>query len=250
MTPGKVARERERERHRWVQVSAGDVSEGVDHHHDHEPEGDRDTDVAKRAHLRIDHDRAAACEDERERADRLGDENPRQRHHAQSALGRSCPISTCTFSSSSSRMLRTVSRSWPAGSSRVPVLVALPRVDRACVPAAHRDHGIRCADDLVGEWLRELLAHVDAELLHRLDHSGVDALARVAAGGADVDATLRAELHESCGHLAAPCVVHADEENFGRLLREEAFGLSERFQALACETVREHGDVDVDLRIS
>src|SRR5215468_9211373 len=51
-----------------------------------------------------------------------------------------------------------------------PVLVALARVYGAGVTAAHRDHDIGGADSIVGERLRELLAHVDAHLLHRVDH--------------------------------------------------------------------------------
>jgi hypothetical protein len=49
----------------------------IDHHQDHEPEADRDSDVSERARLGVDHDRAAACEDERERADELGREPTR-----------------------------------------------------------------------------------------------------------------------------------------------------------------------------
>jgi hypothetical protein len=55
-------------------MRAGDVPDGVDHHHDHEPEGDRDAYVPEGVRLRVDHDRAGTGEDERERADRLGDE--------------------------------------------------------------------------------------------------------------------------------------------------------------------------------
>jgi DNA-binding response OmpR family regulator len=44
----------------------------------------------------------------------------------------------------------------------LPVLVALPREDRAGIAAAHRDHDVRRPHRLVREWLRELLAHVDA----------------------------------------------------------------------------------------
>src|SRR5437588_5107273 len=39
----------------------------------------------------------------------------------------------------------------------LPVLVLLAGIDGAGVAAAHRDHGVRDADDLVGERLRELL---------------------------------------------------------------------------------------------
>lgn len=54
-------------------MGAGDVPDGVDHRHDHEPEGERDADVAERVRFRVDHYRAGAGEDEREGADRLGE---------------------------------------------------------------------------------------------------------------------------------------------------------------------------------
>ena len=49
-----------------------------------------------------------------------------------------------------------------------PVLVALARIDRAGVAAAHRDHDVGGLHDLVGERLGELFVQVDAELVHRL----------------------------------------------------------------------------------
>ena len=58
----------------------------------------------------------------------------------------------------------------------LPVLVALPRVDRTGIAAAHRDHDVRGSHDLVRERLRVLLAHVDAELGHGLDDCGIQIL--------------------------------------------------------------------------
>ena len=49
----------------------------IDHHHDHEAETDGHSDVPERLRLGVDHDRATAGEDERKRADELGDEAPR-----------------------------------------------------------------------------------------------------------------------------------------------------------------------------
>ncbi len=83
--PREVARERERERDGRVEVRAGDVADGVDLEHDHEPERDRDADVPELMRLVVDHDRAAPGEDEREGADRLGDERSRQRRHLTAA---------------------------------------------------------------------------------------------------------------------------------------------------------------------
>ena len=61
----------------------------------------------------------------------------------------------------------------------LPVLVLLAGVDRAGVAAAHRDHDVGGAHDLVGERLRELLAHIDAELVHGLDDGGLISVGRV-----------------------------------------------------------------------
>src|SRR6478752_1705829 len=49
------------------------------------------------------------------------------------------------------------------GIVELPVFVPLPRVDRADVAAAHRDHDVGGSHELVGQRLGELLAHVDAE---------------------------------------------------------------------------------------
>src|SRR5689334_17876087 len=38
----------------------------------------------------------------------------------------------------------------------VPVLIALARIDRACIPAAHGDHDVGGLHALIGERLREL----------------------------------------------------------------------------------------------
>ena len=60
----------------------------VDHHHDREPEAEGDAEVAELPGLRVDHDRAATREDERERADQLGRQRADEvRHQQQPALG-------------------------------------------------------------------------------------------------------------------------------------------------------------------
>ena len=153
-----------------------------------------------------------------------------RRSEAGTVQASSSATSFCTRASISSRIRRTASRSWPAGSSSVPVLVLLARVDRAGIAAAHRDHDVGGAHDLVGQRLRELLAHVDAELGHRLDHGGVDLAARRAPGRADVDAPLGAKLDEPGGHLAAAGVVDADEQHLGLLLHDQVVGLGERLR--------------------
>src|SRR5581483_305532 len=66
--PGEVASECEREGDRGVEVGAADVADSVDPEHDYQTEGEGDADVAELVGLGVDHDRAAAGEDERERA--------------------------------------------------------------------------------------------------------------------------------------------------------------------------------------
>src|SRR5262249_28059297 len=55
-----------------------------------------------------------------------------------------------------------------------PVLVLLAGIDRAGVPASHRDDDVGSANDLVRQRLGELLGHVDPEFLHRRDDGGSD----------------------------------------------------------------------------
>src|SRR5581483_11439546 len=76
--PGEVPRQREGEGDCGVEVRTADVADGVDSDHDHQPEAERDADVAELVRLRVDHDRAAAGEDEREGADRLGCQRAQQ----------------------------------------------------------------------------------------------------------------------------------------------------------------------------
>src|SRR5947209_2996096 len=69
---------------------------------------------------------------------------------------------------------------------QVPVEVALARIDRAGIPATHRDDGIRVAHDLIAERLGELLRDVDPDLRHGLNDGGVDLLGGRAPRGTDV----------------------------------------------------------------
>jgi hypothetical protein len=61
-------------------------------------------------------------------------------------------------------MPRTTSTGWLAGSWELPVLVALARIDRTGIPAAHGDDHISGADRLVGKGLGEGPGQVDAHL--------------------------------------------------------------------------------------
>ena len=77
----EVARQPKRESHRRVEMCAGHVPDRVDHRHDREAESERDACVPESTRLRVDHDRAAAEEDETEDADRLGEQRTRERAH-------------------------------------------------------------------------------------------------------------------------------------------------------------------------
>src|SRR5439155_6705499 len=101
----------------------------------------------------------------------------------------------------------------------LPVLVALARIDRAGVPAAHRDHGVGGPYDLVGQRLRKLLGEIDPDLGHRLDHRGVDPVGGLRAGGPNVHPPLGELIEQAGGHLAASRVVDADEQHLRDLLR-------------------------------
>ena len=73
--PGEMAREGECECDGPVEMRAGNVSDGIDHRHDHEAECICDADATKRPRLRVHHHRARPREHQRERPDRLGDED-------------------------------------------------------------------------------------------------------------------------------------------------------------------------------
>src|SRR5262249_22310112 len=78
-----------------------------------------------------------------------------------------------------------------------------------------RDHDVRRANGLVRQRFGELLAQVDADLPHRRDHRRVDLLGGSASGRAHVDAPAPPQLEQTLGHLAAPAVVGAHEQNTG-----------------------------------
>lgn len=59
-----------------------------------------------------------------------------------------------------------------------PVEVPLARIDGARITATHRHHDIGGGDDIVGQRFGEVVAQVDPDLGHRLDHGGVDRMDR------------------------------------------------------------------------
>jgi hypothetical protein len=110
---------------------------------------------------------------------------------------------------------------------------------RAGVAAAHGDHDVGGADDLVGPGLGELGADVDAPFSHRLDGGGVDLAGRFRAAGPADRAVAGKVLEEPERHLGAPGVVRAQEQH----RREPVVGLAldpgQRAQPLAGELLRE-----------
>jgi hypothetical protein len=67
----------------------------------------------------------------------------------------------------------------------------------------------------------------------------VDLLARRAAGRPDVHAALGVVVQQRRGHLAAPRVLNAHEQNLGNLLGDGALNLAQRAQAFPRKTVHE-----------
>ena len=100
-----------------------------------------------------------------------------------------------------------------SGIVQVPVLVLLPRVEGAGVPAAHRDHDVRRSHRRVREQLRLLGPDVDALLSHRLHRDGIDLIDGLGAGRQHVDPIPRQVLQVPGRHLGTAGVVHADEQD-------------------------------------
>jgi hypothetical protein len=115
----------------------------------------------------------------------------------------------------SSRMTRTESMPWPAGSSSFQSLVALAREVGAGVAASHGDDDVGFLDSFGGEDLGLGAGDVDADLSHRVDRDGVDLVGGFGSCGEDLDTVASEVLEESCGHLGASGVVDADEQDGG-----------------------------------
>ena len=178
--PREVPGEHEGERHGGVEVRARHVTDGVDHRHDHEPEVIAtptwpswpvfaSTMIAPQPAKTSANVPIASAASARTHASSRSRDEPL---HARVDLVADPAYRLEVLSG------RVV---------ELPVLVALARVDRARVAAAHRDHDVGGPDGLVRERLRELLAQVDAELAHRLDDGWVDPLTGRTARGADVN---------------------------------------------------------------
>src|SRR5207245_3484136 len=67
----------------------------------------------------------------------------------------------------------------------------------------------------VGKRFWSFPADVEADLLHRLDHAGVESARRLAARRAHADSARSALVEKGCRHLAASRVVDAHEKNLG-----------------------------------
>ena len=129
---------------------------------------------------------------------------------------------TRTRRSISSRIGRTSATSSPAGSSSSQFLVAFAGEDRAGVAAAHGDHHVGGADDLVGPRLGELAGDVDARV--RPSPRPPIGLTRSAGFGATgpADRAVPSEmLEEAQRHLGAAGVVHAQEQHDWACRRRE-----------------------------
>lgn len=101
------------------------------------------------------------------------------------------------------------------GVVELPVLVPLAGEEGALVAAAHRDDHVGLLDGFGGEDLRLLGGDVDAELRHRGHGDRVDLVRGLGAGGQDLDPVAGQVAEEARGHLRAPGVVDADEQDGG-----------------------------------
>ena len=145
----------------------------------------------------------------------------------------------------SSRMGRTESTLEPVRVRQDPVLIALAGEHRARVAAAHGDHDVGRAHDLVRPGLRVLPRDVDADLGHRRDRGGVHLIARLGAARPG-DRPVAGQLAEVAqGHLRATGVVGAQEEDDGAMVVALALDAGQCLQTLAGEPLGEGGQVPV-----
>src|SRR5439155_17646924 len=99
-----------------------------------------------------------------------------------------------------------------------PVLIALARVDRARVTAAHGDDDVGRLHHLVGHRLRELPRNVEPDLGQRRDDRGIELVSRIAPRRADVHLALGVPIQQRGRHLTAAGIVHAHEQDLGHLV--------------------------------
>jgi hypothetical protein len=97
----------------------------------------------------------------------------------------------------------------------IPILVTFAGEDGAGIAAAHGDDDVCGADDLVGPGLGVLAGDVDAAFGHSSDGGGVDLEAGFGAARPRGGPVAGEVLEEAEGHLAAACVVDAEEEYYG-----------------------------------
>ena len=108
------------------------------------------------------------------------------------------------------------------GVGQVPVDVALAGDVGALVAAAHRHHDVGPLGVLAAELVRDPAGEVDAQFGHRLDHLGVDAVARRRPGRARFVTAGGDAFEQRLAHLRAAGVVQADEERASH--RRELYG--------------------------
>jgi len=125
------------------------------------------------------------------------------------------------------------------GVVELPVFVAFAGEVGAGVAAAHGDHDVGGADDLVGPGLGVFAGDVDADLGHGGDGGRVDLAAGFGAAGPG-DRFAAGEVVEPAeGHLGATGVVDAEEQDDGDALVGFALDLGESLEALAGEALGE-----------
>jgi len=81
----------------------------------------------------------------------------------------------------------------------------------------HEEEGDKRLDGLVGERLRELAGEVEADLAHRREDRGAEAVGGLGAGGAHDDGPPAEVIAEGGGHLRAAGVVDTDVQHLRAL---------------------------------
>jgi hypothetical protein len=99
------------------------------------------------------------------------------------------------------------------GVGELPVQVAFARIDRAGVAAAHGDDDVGRPGDLLADWLGEFLGGVETSFGQDGDDGGVQLIAWLGSGGADLDSAFGVVLEQDPGGGTATGVVGAEKEN-------------------------------------
>src|SRR5579862_1958408 len=95
----------------------------------------------------------------------------------------------------------------------LPIEVALAWNERAFVAAPHGDHQVRLLGEFAGQELRGAAGEVDVDLVHDIDHLGMNLRGRRRARRKGVVPAARGLVEQGAAHLRTARVLAADEED-------------------------------------